>query len=138
MFGGRDNIVLYTEPPTERLRSLPSDREESIRGFIEGFLDSTDDVFDDDGVSENVYRICGIHYNVLAVHGINTNVSTECCIVLEIYRQTNETEYFDDLDVYESDAQEYKTSFEDLDRVIYERWEEQIQHSDDKLLLTET
>ena len=137
MFGGNQNIVLYTEPPVQRLNELTLEQEKSTRSSIEEFLTHSDDIFEEISAVENVYCIRGGYLHALLVHCVNWNAKTECCLVLDMYHASNKQDFFDELSVYESEAINYQSEYESLGRVIFDRWKKQVRNSSDKILVTE-
>lgn len=135
MVFGRDRLILYSENATETLRQL-DDSAEQIRDNIEAFQSNSTHVFDDE-VSNDVHRIYGDEMNAFVVHCQNSDARTNACIVLAVYKIANESEYMDEIERFQEDAEAYKDSYSGLDRVIFDRWLEQMEYAGDKILVSE-
>lgn len=120
---GADRVVLYLESPLSALKDLDGSREQDFRAEARKFLDSPAAAFDkhpSDYVGH--IRELGSKTRAFATWCQNPAIDRELCVVHDIYRKTNESKYWPDLEDYDAAGQEFATKFQELDSEEYDDW----------------
>lgn len=124
---GADRIVLYLEAPVLALEDLDGSREQKFRAEAQKFLDSPAAAFDKHP-SDYIDHIRELNSKTraFATWCQNQAIDRELCVVHEIYRKKNEAKYWDDLEDYDAEGQQFASKFQELTSDEYDKWLESL------------
>ncbi|WP_135823366.1 hypothetical protein [Halorussus ruber] len=120
---GADRAILYLEAPVMTLADLDGSREQDFRSEARKFLDSPAAAFDkhpDDYVGH--IRELGSKTRGFATWCQSPEMNRELCVVHEIYRKENESDFWPDLEDYNAEGQTFATKFDELESDSYGEW----------------
>lgn len=112
MLFGADRAVYYLPAAKNSLHEIDGSRESGIRQSVEKFLSSPDSAFDK-----------SIHAHLRQARDLETNTRAfatwcqdedrgrELCVVHDIYRKRNESEYFAKKDEFNREGASFKQEF---------------------------
>lgn len=134
---GADRVVLYLENPTITLSGdLDGSKAKGIRKKTEQFIDSPESAFDKHP-KEYVGQIRHLDTKMraFATWCQNEELLRELCVVQEIYRKSNEKQFWRDIDDYNEWGNEYFDAFSSLDPDDFDAWMARIGSSDDVIVV---
>jgi hypothetical protein len=120
---GADRVILYLEAAVKTLDDLDGSREQKFRTEARKFLDSPSTVFDKHP-ADYIGHIRHLNTNTrgFATWCQNDNLGCELCIVHEVYKKSNEGDYWSDLYDYNEAGEEFEVRFQQLDPGQYDEW----------------
>lgn len=129
---GADRLILYLEGPVNTLAELDGSREQDIRNEMRKFLDSPASAFDKHPADYIGHiRELGSKTRAFGTWCQNSNLNRELCVIHEIYRKRNESDFWPDLENYNGEGKDFATSFRRLSVEQYDHWTEQLQSASD-------
>ena len=134
---GADRLILYLEAPVRALEDLDGSREQDFRAEARKFLDSPAAAFDKhptDYVSH--IRELGSKTRAFATWCQNPTLNSELCVVHEVYRKDNESEFWPDLEDYNSEGQDFAAKFRQLESDQYDAWKKKLAQSPEVEVVT--
>lgn len=132
---GADRVVVYLPVAVQSLADLDGSREQRIRSKIEQFLDSPGGAFEKhprEYVSQVKDR--NSKTRAFATWCQNETLGRELSVVHDIYKKSNEGEYWHDIDDLNEDGEEFARMFADLSDKEHEQWMEKISLSSDYMI----
>lgn len=125
---GAERAILYLEGPAMTLDDLDGSREQDFRAEARKFLDSPAVAFDKHPADYVGHiRELGSKTRGFATWCQNRELSRELCVVHEIYRKENESDFWPDLEDYDTEGQTFATKFGELEAAKYGEWIESLQ-----------
>jgi hypothetical protein len=130
---GADRVVLYLEGPTQALNDLDGSREQDFRTEVRKFLDSPAAAFDKHPADYIGHiRELGSKTRGFATWCQNEKLNRELCVVHEVYKKENESEYWPHLEGYDDEGRKFARKFGRLDSTKYEKWISSLHSASDK------
>lgn len=106
---------------------LDGSREQDFRAETRKFLDSPAAAFDKHPADYVGHiRELGSKTRGFATWCQNRELKAELCVVHEIYRKSNESAFWPDLEEYDAEGKEFATQFDQLGRGQYDGWLESL------------
>lgn len=112
---GADRYVLYLPEATRSLTDLDGSREQRIRQAVEKFLGSPDSAADKQP-AEFIWHIRDLDTKTraFATWCQNKEAGVSVLIVQDIYRKSNEDDYWVDLNEYNAEGEQFEDQFSAL------------------------
>lgn len=134
---GAERLVVYLPAACYTLQDIDGSKEKGIRNKTEQFVDSPESTFDKQP-REFVGQIRHLNTNVraFATWCQNEQLDMELCVVHEIYKKKNESEYWNDIDDLDEAGEEFANRFSKLDDEDYNLWMQKLR-TDDSIVLVE-